>query len=241
MPDFTHKDFHARALIAGTTLDDAAIRAVELDRARRALAYLKTKIGNDAMRTLLADDLERTKARNRRSVEASAGRWKWDSLELIVPGPGAATFHAYFMTMMKDDRQPELRAGHPDHFMNVPLGPHAEVIENVGQDDLPWFIRLDFTAPDAVFPAPWDPAYPAEHRLGAFIHDADGLQIGSAIHEMRDADDGLHVKLTIILPEAAPDPLVVGHLHHFAVEFRNWTHGAMEHSIKPRAGGGQVQ
>lgn len=221
-------DFGARALIAGRTLDDVAIRDIELTRSRRALAYLKAKIGNAAMRDLLKDDLVHTQARNRQWIEASGGRWKSGSLELVVPGPAAAVFHGYFMTMMKEDRQPELRAGHPEHFMNVPLGPHAEVIENVGQDDLPWFIRLDFTSPDTEFPAPWDPAYPAEHRLGAFINDADGLRIGSAIHEMRDAEDGLHIKLTIILPDAAPDALIGGHLQHFAVEFRNWTRVAKE-------------
>ncbi len=221
-------DFGARALIAGRTLDDVAIRDIELTRARRALAYLKAKIGNAAMRDLLKDDLVHTQARNRQWVEASGGRWKSGTLELVVPGPAAAVFHGYFMTMMKEDRQPELRAGHPEHFMNVPLGPHAEVIENVGQDDLPWFIRLDFTSPDTEFSAPWDPAYPAEHRLGAFINDADGLRIGSAIHEMRDAEDGLHIKLTIILPDAAPNAMIDGHLQHFAVEFRNWTHVAKE-------------
>lgn len=228
MTDPATADFGARAIIAGRSLDDAAISALELTRARRALAYLKAKIGNDAMRELLQKDIDRTRVRNRKWVESSGGRWKWGSLELVVPGPGAAAFHGFFMTMMKEDRQPELRAGHPEHFMNVPLGPHAEVIENVGQDDLPWFIRLDFTPPDTEFPAPWDPAYPADHRLGAFINDADGLRIGSAIHEMRDADDGLHVKLTIILPDTAPDAFVDGHLHHFAVEFRNWTHAARE-------------
>ena len=228
MADPTDIDFGARALIAGRTLDNAAIRDIELTRARRALAYLKAKIGNAAMRDLLKDDLDHTQARNRAWVEASSGRWKSGSLELVVPGPTAAAFHGYFMTMMKEDRQPELRAGHPEHFMNVPLGPHAEVIENVGQDDLPWFIRLDFMPPDTEFPAPWDPAYPAEHRLGAFINDADGLRIGSAIHEMRDIEDGLHIKLTIVLPNAAPDVLIEGHLQHFAVEFRNWTRMAEE-------------
>ena len=48
------------------------------------------------------------------------------------------------------------------------------------------------------------------------------------IHEMRDAEDGLHIKLTIHLPQAAPDDLITGHLHHFSVEFRNWTRAAME-------------
>ena len=223
MPNLKDVDFGARALFTTRTLNNAAIRDLELVRARRALAYLKAKIGNVAMRNLLKDDLDRTQARSREWVGASDGRWKWGSVELIVPGPGAMAFHSYFMTMMKEDRQLELRAGHPEHFMNVPLGAHAEVIENVGQDDLPWFIRLDFTPPDTEFPAPWDSAYPAEQRLGAFINDAHGLRIGSAIHEMRDAADGLHIKLTIILPEAAPDALVDGHLQHFAVEFRNWT------------------
>ncbi len=228
MPEQADIEFSSRALIAGRTLSDAAIRDIELARARRALAYLKAKIGNAGMRALLGDDLERTRSRNRGWVEASDGRWTSGVVELIAPGPGAAAFHAFFMSMMKEDRQVELRAGHPEHFMNVPLGPHAEVIENVGQDDLPWFIRLDFTPPDATFPTAWDPAYPAEHRLGAIIKDADGLRIGSAIHEMRDAHDGMHVKLTIHLPEAAPDALVAGHLRHFSVEFRNWTRAAME-------------
>ena len=228
MPVQADIDFPARALIAGRTLAEDAIRDIELDRARRALAYLKVKIGNAGMRALLRDDIERTRARNRTWVEASGGRWTSGFVDLVVPGPSAAAFHAFFMAMMKEDRQAELRAAHPEHFMNVPLGLYAEVIENLGQDDLPWFIRLDFTSPDATFPTAWDPAYPAEHRLGAIMNDADGLRIGSAIHEMRDADDGLHVKLTIHLPEAAPDALVAGHLHNFSVEFRNWTRAAME-------------
>ena len=233
MSDPTNIDFGARARIGARTLDDAAIRDIELTRARSALAYLKDRIGNGAMRDLLKEDTDRSQVRTREWVRASSGRWKWGSLELTVPDPRAATFHEFFMTMMKEDRQPELRAGHPEHFMNVPLGPHAEVIENVGQDDLPWFIRLDFTPPDAEFPAPWDPAYPPDHRLGAFINDADGLRIGSAIHEMRDAADGLQIKLTVILPDAAPDALVEGHLRHFAVEFRNWTRAAQERSQLP--------
>ncbi|WP_267425722.1 hypothetical protein [Methylobacterium sp. GC_Met_2] len=228
MPEQADIDFPARAHIGDRTLANADIRDIELARARRALAYLKARIGNTGMRELLRDDLDRARAQNRAWVEASGGRWKSGTVELVVPGPRAAAFHAFFMAMMKEDRQSELRAAHPEHFMNVPLGPHAEVIENVGQDDLPWFIRLTFTASDAEFPTPWDPAYPAEHRLGAIINDADGQRIGSAIHEMRDAEDGLHVKLSIHLPEAAPDALVTGHLHHFSVEFRNWTRAAME-------------
>ncbi len=179
MSDRINIDFGARAHRRA----DARRCGYTRHRADACPAGARLSQGQDRQRRyarLLKDDIDQTQARNREWVETSGGQWKSGSLELVVPGPGAAAFHGYFMRMMKEDRQPELRAGHPEHFMNVPLGLHAEVIENVGQDDLPWFIRLDFTPPDTEFPAPWDPAYPAEHRLGAFINDADGLRIGSA-------------------------------------------------------------
>ena len=125
------------------------------------------------------------------------------------------------MRLMRDNMQLELRAGHPDHFMNMPLGPRAEVIENVGEDDIPWFIGLEFTQDAARFTTTWDDSYP-EH-LGAIIRNLDDVIIGSAMHEMKDAADGTHIRLTITLPEAAPEQLVRGHLEHFAVEFGNWT------------------
>ena len=45
---------------------------------------------------------------------------------------------------------------------------------------------------------------------------------------MRDADDGLHLKLTIHLPKAAPDTFVTGHFQHFSVEFGNRTRAAIK-------------
>lgn len=227
MTRYDDEHYTARVLIGSVALDNQAIRDIELARARRALAYLKAKIGNDAMRELLQDDLDSTTERSRQWVDASDGEWKSGVMELIVPGPGAEAFHAWFFQMMGQDRQTDLRAAHPEHFLNRPLGKHAEVIENIGQDDLPWHIKLDFTPPDAEFPTEWDPDYPVSTRLGAIINDAEGRRIGSAIHEMRDADDGLHIKLTIHLPRAAPNELIIGHLHHFSVEFRNWTRMAL--------------
>jgi hypothetical protein len=106
MPEYRDADYSAVALIDGRALDNAAIRDIE--RARGALAYLKNRIGNTAMRTLLKDDLARTQARNRAWVEASSGRWKAGSVEFVVPGPGAGAFHAWFMRAMKEDRHARL-------------------------------------------------------------------------------------------------------------------------------------
>lgn len=208
-------------------LGPADLDAEELSRALGALAYLKTRIGNDGMRKLLAADLDETTKRTGSWAAASQG-WKSANLRLVVPGPDAAAFHGFFMEMMKQDRQPDLRAGHPDHFMNVPLVPKAEVIENVGEDDLPWFIELEFTDDEARFPGEWDPAFP--HRLAAIIFNAEHVQIGSAMHELRDTGDGTELSMTISLPDAAPDALLDGHLRHFAVEWRNWARLARERS-----------
>ena len=46
------------------------------------------------------------------------------------------------------------------------------------------------------------------------------------MHEMKDGEDGTHIRLTITLPQSAPENLVRGHLEHFAVEFSNWTRHA---------------
>ena len=228
MTDFDDPTYPVHAMLDGEVLDNHKIRDMELVRARRALAYLKTKIGNAGMRTLLAEEIDIATRQVKSWVEASNGEWQSGAVELIFPGPKAKTFHAWFMNAMMQHREPEFRAGHPDHFLNHATPGHAEVIENVGADDYPWHIFLDFAGPDARFPTAWDDSFP--ERLGCFINDRDGLRVGSAIHEMRDASDGLHTKMTIHLPKAAPARLVKGHLEHFSIEFRNWTRLALSES-----------
>lgn len=214
------------ACIGSDWLTSHDLLKLELARARGALAFLKAKIGNERMQELLKAELRQTADRTSEWARLSEGGFQTGVLELVVPGPNAHAFHRFFMQMMKENGQSDLRAAHPDHFMNVPLGGTGKVIENVGGDDLPWFIQLEFTDDPARFPSPWNDDYP--ERLGAIISNMDGVLIGSAMHEMRDGDDGTHIRLTINLPKAAPPELVRGHLEHFAVEFSNWTRRARD-------------
>lgn len=215
-PDTTY------ALLGERRMGPADLDAEELTRARGALAHLKTRIGSEGMRQLLADDLLETTRRTEAWAAASTG-WKSADFTLVLPGPDAATFHGYFLGLMKRGRESDLRAGHPDHFLNHPVDGGrggAQVIENVGEDDLPWSIELTFTTDQEKYPVSWDDGYP--ERVGALISSSNGTQIGSALHELRDTSDGMEIKFTIILPDAAPDALLDGHLRHFAVEWRNW-------------------
>lgn len=206
---------------ANHSMFDADIRDAELQRARHALDYLKRKLGNDKMRALLAEDLRAMQATVRGWVEASAGAWQDATLKLIVPGPSAEAFQGWYVRAMEMGREPELRAGHPEHFVLHPVAGRVEVVENIGETELPWRVFYHSLPEDFPFPMPWDPNYTLHY--GMEILDADGLRVGFSMRQSRDASDGLHLQFTTHLPAAAPAELVQRHLNHFAIEFRNWT------------------
>ena len=222
--------FGAEAVIGDERLDDRAIRDAELDRARHALAYLKNKLGNDATRRLLDDDLRAMAAQVRNWVEASGGAWQGGSVRLAVPGPGARAFQDWYVAAMAGGREAELRAGHPEHFVSHPMPGLVEpglveVVENVGETALPWRVFYRALPEEFAFPMAWDPAYALHH--GMEIVDADGLRVGFSMRQSRDEADGLNLRFTTFLPAAAPPALVCRHLNHFAIEFRNWTRFAL--------------
>ena len=219
------REFRAVAVVGEERLDNHGIRDAELDRARHALAYLKGKLGNDAMRRLLDDDLQTMAAQVRSWVEASRGMWQSGSMHLTVPGPSAQAFQDWYVAAMAGGREAELRAGHPEHFVSHPLPGLVEVVENVGETELPWRIFYRALPEDFAFPMAWDPSYAL--RYGMEIVDADGLRVGFSMRQSRDEDDGPHLQFTTFLPKAAPPELVRRHLNHFAIEFRNWTHAAL--------------
>ena len=215
--------FTATASLDGERLDDQAIRTAELVRARHALAYLKERIGDAAMRDLVARDIDATTKQVRAWVAASAGKWRTGVIELTVPGPPASAFHRWYEGAMAERREAVLRAGHPEHLVLSPGDQAIEVIENVGETDLPW--RIFYRAlPDDAFPVAWEAGYPV--RFGAEIVDGDGLRVGFTMHQGRDAPDGMHLHMRTLLPDAAPQELVLRHLRHFAIEFTNWTRAA---------------
>jgi len=225
----------AQVVIAGRSLNDADVDALELDRARHALAYLKGLLGDDAVRHLVSEGTAEMQRRVRGWVEDSAGRWASASIELVLPAPDAAGFDRWYSAAMAtggpDGQEPALRSGHPEHFVSRPwsdgppgregsLGRVVEVIENIGETDLPWRVLYRDLPDGADPPSPWDEAFP--HRTVLELLDGDGVRIGFSMRQLRDAEDGLHLLMTSHLPIAAPEQVLGRHLHHFAIEYRNW-------------------
>ncbi len=221
-PTIVHDDqaFATTALIEGETLTEHDVRAHELARARRALAYLKDKIGDDAMRRLLADDVGAMTATVRGWVDASAGRWRSAEVTLSLPGPGAAAFRDWYARVVAERRSAAMRAGHPEHYLNTPGADGIEVIEPIGETDLPWRIFYRTVDPGDDLPAAWPDAFPV--RFAAEIVDGDGVRVGWSLRALRDVAGGMEMRLISCLPAAAPDALMTRHLHHFAIEYRNW-------------------
>ena len=120
----------------------------------------------------------------------------------------------------------DLRAGHPEHFMNHPVDDSIEVVENIGDTELPWQILYRSLPEEAPLPSSWDDAFPV--HFAAEIVDAEGTRVGYSMRELRDDEDGMHMKLTNHLPAAAPPGLMERHLHHFSIEYRNWASFAAE-------------
>ena len=207
------------ATIGDDTLGDHDLQAIELDRAHRALAYLKNKIGENII-PLLKEELDISTAQMEKYTRESKGVWKSGFVVIAFSGVSAQSFHDFFMTMVKKKDELGLRAAHPEHFLTRITAAGPEIIENVGEDDFPWYIKGAFSPIDQSIPRAADAAYPIGFALT--IRSSNGMTVGYALHEMRDIENGMQAKLTIVLPKTAPDRLLRGHSEHFAVEFRNW-------------------
>ncbi|MFY9931825.1 MAG: hypothetical protein WAK82_27860 [Streptosporangiaceae bacterium] len=228
------RDFGAHAtLVDGRRLSNTDVRDAELIRARHALAYLTAKLGTDSMLPLLADDLDRTASEVHGWVAASAGEWQTGTLELVIEGLKAQAFQDWYAETVMHDRQPVLRAGHPEHFVNHRVPDDIEVVENIGETELPWHIRYHALPEDGDFPIAWDPGYPVRYGMAILM---DNATVGYSMRQSRDTPDGMELLLTTFLPAAGPAGLAARHLHHFAIEFRNWTRLALADLHETRRG-----
>lgn len=215
-----HGAIAAMASMAGATLSDPGIRDLELARARHALVYLKARLGNERMRALLAEDAAAMGARARAWLAESAGRWRPMSTDLSVPGCTARQFQRWYAEAVRTGRDDELLAGHPEHFLNHPDDGVVEVIENIGETELPWHVTYRPRPAAASWPIEWDEEFPV--RFGASIHDNEGTLIGYSMRQARDLPGGLQLRVTALLPSAVPDEILTRHGRHLTIEYRNW-------------------
>lgn len=207
-------------MIHGRHLNDFDIEMMELKRARHALFFLKSKIDSSLMQSILQKDLSETTSKSEQWVDDSRGKWQCGSMLLTADGIFTEDFHSYFMSLMENNNEQAIRSAHPEHFRNRMLASGPEIIENIGEDSLPWHV-FGYFIPVANIPGfRQDESF--NIHFGLEVRSVNNKVVAFAGHELKNNGTGMQAKLTIILPSAPDSSLVEGHLNHFTVEFRNW-------------------
>ncbi|CDT20069.1 hypothetical protein [Vibrio coralliirubri] len=207
---------------SGVILNNNDIIAMDLERSHKALKFIKAKFHHH-VKYFLKDEIAITTQQSEKYVEDSEGKWKSGYTKITMPFLTYQEYHSWFMKKLASRDEIALQDGHPDHYLNAvsESNPNlVEIIENLGEDELPWFLIGEFVDSVAV-PFERDETYPADFCLR--IKSSNNVVLGYATHEFKnDKHNNCNIKLTIILPEKAPDYLIKGHLNHFTIEFRNW-------------------
>lgn len=212
------------AVVAGPT-SPGTTADWELFFARRALANLKSRLGQQALLELLEPDTAASAETLKAWADSSRGQWRPAATQLQFHGISAGEFVSYFMSITGE--QPKLLAAQPEHFVLAEAGngpSHViRVVENLGRYISDFYIT--FTGEDQAV-AELAPDYPT--RMVGTVALADGTTIGHALHQFRETTDGFDALLAIYFPAAAPEEFIEGHRQHLAVEFTNWIVGAAE-------------
>lgn len=210
-----------RTVIDGTEYTQDDIRRWELDRARNALTLLKNRIGDEAMRELLAEDLRAADEIMAPLPDASGGAWRSAVTELEVGGITAEEFLTWWQGRLASADRTALLAANPEHYLANSADGVVEIIETIGSGPLRFFLTFH----DGVAIADkGHETYPV--RIGGTGRLTDGTEICRVMHEFGDGPRGLRIRLTIQFPASAPEHVFTGHKWHFACEFLNWLEAA---------------
>lgn len=112
-----------------------------------------------------------------------------------------------------------LRAN-PDHYLLRGIGNDVqEVLEITG--GLFVVSLFDIRYGDfAGLCSPQDADYPLQAAGVSYLKN--GLAIGAVRHQMKDTENGCHIKLTVEFPALMPNRNIRAHEYHLACEFYNW-------------------
>ncbi|MFE3202570.1 hypothetical protein [Embleya sp. NPDC059237] len=210
-----------RTVIDGTEYTQDDIRRWELDRARNALALLKDRIGDAAMRELLTEDLRAADEIMAPLPDASGGAWRSAVTEMEIGGITAEQFLTWWQGRLASADRTALLAANPEHYLANSADGVVEIIETIGSGPLRFFLTFN----DGVeIEDEGHETYPV--RIGGTGRLTDGTEICRVMHEFGDGPRGLRIRLTIQFPAGAPEHVFTGHQWHFACEFLNWLEAA---------------
>lgn len=217
--------FHTQLGIA----DEAKVDEWELTAARRALANIKSLLGQSQLQALIQPQLNENDQRIRQYVAQSHDEFKPVFVQVDLKGLTATEYVTWQAEQMRRaiTGTPEERTdvlehvvfpAHPEHYLLLNSGivetlgglpTNATVVPSATGENVPTFVHEST-----------DPEYP--HKSYANIMLQDGTKWGCGVTEYRDTDEGGSFRLHVWWPKAAPQIFFDDHNRHFAVEYRNF-------------------
>jgi hypothetical protein len=190
--------------------DHTSIDRYELEAARRALRLLKHSLGSDRLYTIARRQAAEGNAFYREHVKRSNGEQATGTVVLEADGLTVPVFGEWMSRLFA--RHHALIDAHPEHYVidsGDARGPH--IVEMMGDHVVGFHMGV------------WDEnSDGAGLRRSQMALDDDGTVFGAVAVAFRPAPNGMFAELSVTLPATCASRAVEQHLHHFAVEFRNW-------------------
>lgn len=189
----------------------------------KKLADIKYSIPQENMLRLLKDQMDFAAFGTHIAVPLARGKRKISVVDFDVDFCDAKTMRRLYDDMMLNNTPANLWCNlraNPDHYLlRGDSADVQEVVEITG--GLPFvshfFIHYgDFDG----LQSREDPDYPYQAAGVSYLED--GLAIGAVRHQMKDTENGCHIKLAVEFPSTLPDRGIRAHQKHLACEFYNW-------------------
>lgn len=212
-------------VVAGPTTP-GTVQDWELEFARRSLALLKKRLGDDGINKLLSEDVAESERQWKSKITASDGQLRVAQTDLAIRGLSAEQFLGWFHKIVASE--PEMLAAHPEHYriLLTEDGKGQRVMETIGEYVSDFVIPSLGNKTNGPSVTNRDKSFPITMiGQGELV---DGTVMGEVLHQFRNHADGkgFDARLGAWFPATFDDDLFETHRRHLAVEFRNWTHAA---------------
>ena len=197
------------------TPDDAKVDAFELAASRRALKFIKNRIGPEGMMALLAPDFREGQGTWDDWLEQSGGELRLIKVEMTVKGLTVGEFEPLITGINKEIHF----AMHPEHM--VPLFDLEGGILRIGETEGDDFYKLFVMHIGEEGPIEDELDSSCTYRFAGVMRNAAGDAEACVLHQFKDTPDGMYAKVSQWVPAAAPDDVTKRVHEHLAIEFAN--------------------
>ncbi|WP_439236462.1 hypothetical protein [Lonepinella koalarum] len=207
--------FNLDIQINGQAVDRVTLLERELERAYVALEQFKSKLGHKGLKELFKDEIKQS---DDLLWNASQNN-DYVSAETFVNVTGMKTDE--FLTTFHHFQETKMWAAHPEHYIVDGKRGCQDVMETVGHFGGPCLFRIYYVEKFTDFEPPFDPEFP-KRLLGDIELISGGKIKMRAMHQFKDTEEGMLVKLNIVFPKNLPAEMIENHKWHLAIEFKNW-------------------